>query len=209
MIEQLIKRFIDYKKRVERRSPWKYFFLIFRSPHMVITVATFSNMTMLVMLAISNIINLKNSIEYKMESRNSSNHSLHFDVKMGSKQYTVTHENIDNFIIYILVFHLGIVTIFFLANFFLLKTTFKPFLIKRHLKSIIIWLLIHTTHMIYSLFFDNWIGVFNSSNYIMVINITNYLLKFLLLWMVSWTYVKIKRNLGNIFPNMRRSRLIR
>ncbi|KAF0759198.1 Uncharacterized protein FWK35_00015258 [Aphis craccivora] len=105
-----------------------------------------------------------------------------FDIKFYGEvnliHYKLTDENVDR-AIYSLVSRMFFLGVFLFVNMSLLTATST-----RNLKSIVIWLLAHTTHMFYTLSFNIWVGVYTNTMSIILISIFNTMLYFMFIFMV-------------------------
>ncbi|XP_050057691.1 uncharacterized protein LOC114123602 [Aphis gossypii] len=179
MVYWLGKLYRDYKIKTINSATVDYLCYAFHFPRPICKIMALLCMVFLFSGITSHIINLIYVIAFKLKINFMSSQNFKFYGEMNLIHYKLTDENVDK-TIYMLVYRLFFLCVFLIVNFSLLMATNK-----RNIKSIVIWLLAHTTHMFYTLSFNIWIGIYTHTIPIILISIFNTTLYLMFIFMVT------------------------
>ncbi|XP_060860751.1 uncharacterized protein LOC132938101 [Metopolophium dirhodum] len=170
-----MERYNNYRNRMMRRSVRQYIHFVFYNPRLVCRIMSSLNGVFFTALSMILVYNILCATYFKQQSPSTSKPSkdeVTFDLDLQIPVGLV-YKN-DGKVITKSLFNLIFTSTMLFVNIRLLLATYN-----RNLCSISIWLFVHTTHMLYSLSVNLWVGAskgYNSLIYLAMFNTLLYLL---------------------------------
>ncbi|XP_003242643.1 uncharacterized protein LOC100569778 [Acyrthosiphon pisum] len=176
-----MERYNDYRNRMMRRSVRQYFHFVYYNPRLICRIMSSVNGVFFMALSMILVYNILCDTYFKQQSSSTSkpskdevNYDLDLQLPVG-----LVYKN-ERKVITKSLFNLIFTLMMLLVNIRLLYATYK-----RNLYSISIWLFVHTTHMLYSLSVNLWVGASKGYNSLIYLAMFNTLIYFLFISLVA------------------------